>query len=121
MPHKEQHNTIRTVRVMADYCSSGLWDADGVSMSLDDVPMSAGLKSRLTDWCAAYDTMVDDAMSKESVMDWVEDFSKQGLLIAKALKAEQPSWKVMYFDEAALTKHLDEGGHSDRAVIEYPV
>lgn len=88
------------VTVMADALASGLWDSNGVNVDISFIPMSAGLVARLSAWSADYDTHAftfDEPVSN----DWLQAFVAEGLSIAKALKAENPSWKIIYFDEAA--------------------
>ena len=47
----------------------------------------------------------------------VESFSRAGLAIANAVKAELPDWQVIYFDAAAVERHRE----SSRELFEYEV
>lgn len=81
---------------MADYCSSGVWDEDGVNIDIDSLPIHFWLKTMITEWQAKFDREA----SNESTFD-VQTFSKQGYALAVKLKQNLPDWKVMYFDEGA--------------------
>jgi len=41
----------------------------------------------------------------------IDGFSREGLAIARAAKAELPDWTIVYFDEAAMRRHMDGPRH----------
>ena len=82
------------VRLMADFCSSAVWDENGTNIDIDDVPMHFWLKSMITQWQAWYDREGFD----EDTFD-VKTFSKHGYALAVKLKQNLPDWTVIYFDE----------------------
>lgn len=84
------------VRLMADYCSSGVWDEDGVNVSLNSLPIHFWLKTMITEWQAKYDREAFDNDKFD-----VETFAKHGYALAVKLKQNLPDWTVMYYDEAA--------------------
>jgi hypothetical protein len=90
------------VCLMADFCSSGVWNEDGVSMCISEVPMHFWLKQMIDDWQAWYDR---EAGSTD--FD-VTTFSKHGYALAVKLKQNLPDWTVVYFDEAAFLRDLAE-------------
>lgn len=79
------------VRVMADYCTDGVWQKDGAAASADELPISQPLRHRLRAWQSRYD---GDEPPQEP------EFSADGLMIAKDIKTELPDWTIIYFDEA---------------------
>lgn len=83
------------VRLMADFCSSAVWDENGTNIDIDDVPMHYWLKSMITQWQAWYDREGDT-----QDFDY-KTFSKHGFALAYKLKQNLPDWTVVYFDEAA--------------------
>lgn len=85
----------RWVRIMADYCSEGVWDSEGCGCSVDDLPLSDGLRAAIR-----------------------AEFSAHGLALARQVKAELPDWTVIYFDEEQAAK---AGWGGDRSAFEYEV
>ena len=83
------------VRLMADYCSSGVWDENGTNIDIDDLPAHFWLKQMISAWQAIY-----DVHSLNEDFD-VKTFSEQGYALAVKLKQSLPDWTVEYFDEAA--------------------
>ena len=83
------------VRLMADHCSSGVWDKDGCNIDLDSLPIHQWLKSMIIDWQRVF-----DREALEDSFD-VDTFSKNGYALAVKLKQNLPDWEVVYFDEAA--------------------
>ncbi len=92
------------VKVMCDYLSTGVWDKNDRSMSVDDLPITFWLKQMLKDWQVMYDTqdIVEQVINGEytvvSHLDIV-DFSKIGYAIAVKIKQQLPDYEVFYFDE----------------------
>lgn len=92
------------VRLMADHCSSGVWDKDGVNIDIDSLPIHFWLKTMINEWQAKYDHECNDWMDEEEAAKCPFDyktFSKHGYALAVKLKQNLPDWTVMYFDEAA--------------------
>ena len=86
----------RFVKLMPDFCSEGVWNREGVHMSLDELPIHYWLKCMIREWIAEYDrgysAMDDDTFDMEKV-------AKHGYALAVKLKQNLPDWTVMYFDE----------------------
>lgn len=82
------------VKLMADYCSSGVWDENGTNVDIDTIPMHYWLKSLIEQWQAWYDR---EGM-EEDKFD-VKAFTKQGFALAMKLKQNLPDWEVWYFSE----------------------
>jgi len=90
------------VRLMADYCSSGLWDESGMMIDDDTLPLSAALKARINSWVRWYDATARPEEILNPSFDLTQ-FVPAGLKIAKAIKKELPIGStVMYFNEATL-------------------
>jgi hypothetical protein len=108
----------RWVKVMAEYSSCGLWDSNGVHSDEAELPVSEALKARLRKWCDWYERNDDYLPEPRTQFDY-EAFAAEGLLIAKAIKAELPDWTVTYFDESKLMKALEgKRKHQDGYVQE---
>ena len=107
---------MKWVRVMADYCSDGLWDHEGTMMGRDSLPISTQLKTRHEQWCLWY-----EKNTKNVPFDYSE-FSKEGREISHAIKTELPDWTVIYFDEGALDQCIDDDiGINAREKYEYEI
>lgn len=99
------------VKVMCDYLSTGVWDKNGRSMSVGNLPITFWLKQMIEEWQVMYDTqdIVEQVINGEyicvSYLDIVE-FSKIGYAIAVKIKQQLPDYEVFYYDE-------HESFHSD--------
>lgn len=90
------------VRLMADFCSSGVWSEDGANMCISKVPMHFWLKQMINDWQAWYDREADSDNFD------VSTFSKHGYALAVKLKQNLPDWTVIFFDEAISARDWDD-------------
>lgn len=100
-PDEDIWNTLvshRWVRVMCDFCADGVWNIRGASCPVEDLPVPAALRARITNWQKRYDEECDPP--ENPIGFDVEDFNAEGLMIARAVKAELPDWTVIYHDEA---------------------
>ncbi len=87
----------RSVRILCDIGSEGIWDREGVPRDLEFFPIAEVLKARIMAWQAWYEQ--DDPHENPPVqIDW-EAFSEEGRQIARAIKQTLPDWTVIYFDE----------------------
>lgn len=107
----------RWVRIMADYCSDGVWDSEGCGCTVDDFPLSDGLRAAIRAWAEWYDRDCDDGMPDPRPFPRAE-FSAHGLALAHQVKAELPDWTVIYFDEEQAAK---AGWGGDRSAFEYEI
>lgn len=108
------------VRVMCDFSAEGLWRRDGAGIAMDELPISREIKQRLLEWQDWFERDYENYLppsQRKSGFDVVA-FSKDGLEIAKAIKAELPDWIVVYFDEE---KTSSESRNADRSRFEYEV
>lgn len=72
------------------------------------------LIERIRAWQARYDRDENDWGLFEGD---IQNFSRAGLEIARAVKTELSGWTVIYFDEAALDLHPD----GPRELFEYEI
>lgn len=89
-------------------------------MARDDLPISLALSIRHEVWCEWYDLQCEDYLPLEERTKHFDSkaFAAEGLLIAKAIKAELPDWTVVYFDESRVDRDAYE---QDRSEFEYEV
>jgi hypothetical protein len=92
----------QNLRLMADYGTAGVWDHDGAPLDPARLPLSSKLRARLARWCARFQ------QSFETEID-LEAFAAEGRAIARAVKAELPTWSIVYFDEAAAARAKYQG------------
>jgi hypothetical protein len=92
----------RNLHLMADYGSAGVWDHDGAPLDPARLPLSPKLRTRLARWCARFQK------SFEAEID-LNAFAAEGRAIARAVKAELPTWSIVYFDEAAAPRAKYQG------------
>jgi len=87
-------NTVRSIKVMADYGCFPLWEASpGLIGNIDPetLPISAPLKSRLLRWSHDYDSTlnVDDPLNSGfRSPEEQASFDKDGANLAEALRKE---------------------------------
>lgn len=90
------------VRLMSDYCSSGLW-AEGGMIEYSSLNLSENLSKRIYDWVGTYEGWLDwsyPGNSPEPPLEEQEDFDKEGIKIWKQLIAELgDDYEVVYFGE----------------------
>lgn len=110
--YDDTRDPTKWVRVMGDYCSSGIWHREGYEMDPDDLPIPDKIKARLDDWAARYFCI--DSWREGDADNFAriqEDdrvlrlYSDEGLAIARAIKATLPEWTVVYFDEDLSWRH----------------
>ena len=92
----------QNLRLMADYGTAGVWDHDGAPLDPARLPLSPKLRARLARWCVRFQR------SFETEID-LEAFAAEGRAIARAVKAELPTWSIVYFDEAAAARARYQG------------
>ena len=82
------------VKLMADYCSSGVWGIGGDNIDIDSVPIPFWLKTMITEWVAHYDRHGMDSDFDDGT------FTKMGFAIAHKMKQNLPDeWTVVYYRE----------------------
>ena len=101
------------VRIMAEYCSEGVWDSDGCAGTVDELPLPPDLQADIRAWAFWY-----DRDSLDNPIFPVAEFATQGLALARRVKAELSAWIVVYFDEEKFAA-APEG--ADRIVFEYEI
>lgn len=109
------------LRVMADYCSTGLWNKLGSNVDVEDYDLSDETKLALAIWCRWYEHNDDYKPDKDRKLPLfdLKSFSQQGLVVAKLIKRDLPDYEIVYFDEYALS--IMDSGVDHRLLYEYPV
>ena len=84
------------VRVMPDYCSTGLWSRDGASSEIENAQLDAHTLEKLKAWNALYENTASLSHLSKSEQDRI--FLK-GLEVAQLIKAQHPSWQVVFYSD----------------------
>lgn len=88
------------VKVMADYCSSGLWNINGAHVEQDAYDLSPEILARLNKWNDWYETNDSWMCDNEDRRPFdTRMFALEGEQIARHIKAAHPDWTVWYFNE----------------------
>jgi hypothetical protein len=101
------------VRVMCDYCAGGLWAKSGGAVWPIDLPVTNELRARVAKWQEWFEKFRPEISFRDEPEG--DAFVAEGLAIAKAIKAELPSWTVIYFDES----RIKGGGSAGQPREEY--
>jgi hypothetical protein len=90
------------VRVMLDYCSSGLWDKEGCNVDVSNATDDLLLIERIAQWQATFENRsVDHVLTpKEHTQQQLD-----GLAIAHALRVAHPTWTIVLYDGDGFFKH----------------
>lgn len=89
----------KEIKVMFDYCSTGLWSDQG-SLDWDMVAMSDATKDLIKKFQYGLDSMripYEDDFSEEEERE-SDSYMDSGLKGAIALKKELPDWKIMFYN-----------------------
>jgi hypothetical protein len=99
-------DTPEYLKVMADYCSTGLWDEDGINVEVENFKLSPLTIRTLKDWCNLYEENDDylDPLDRRFPPFDLKSFSEQGLIVAKMIKRDLPDYMIIYFDDYALSR-----------------
>ena len=89
---------------MADYGTAGFWDHDGDPLDPARLPLSPKLRARLARWSARFEKSFEDEIDLDA-------FAAEGRAIARAVKAELPTWSIVYFDERDAAPDGYRGAH----------
>ena len=93
-------NTKKYLKVMADYCSTGLWNEEGFNVEISNHHLSLKSRTLLEAWCNLYETN-DDYLPEEEQSGSFDmgSFCKKGFLVASLIKRDLPDYKIVYFNE----------------------
>lgn len=95
------YEDVTYVLVMAEFCSSGLWNEQNANTDESGYGLSEEILKRLDAWQGWYDrdnkSYACDAVGEDTFP--YEAFAKEGEMIARHIKAANPTWTVMYFNE----------------------
>jgi len=93
----------RWIRVFVHDQGYGVWDSDNNPIDPDVLPISADLETVLGEWMGQYWNRREPMTTAQ-----LEEFSQKGLIVARALKTELPTWTIIYYDDAAAARHEDD-------------
>ena len=98
---------LNSIKVMADYCSSGLWSYDsGVMIEPTDLGLSESTIAELKSWVSYFNTnAATDVTQDDDIFD-VKTFTERGRRIATLIKEELPNTVVYYFNESQLEQDI---------------
>lgn len=83
------------VRIMPDWCSSGIWDKNGGNCDESELPVTQELIDRITAWQKRFDSQeVYLPPTIESEQE-AEDIQIENLLIAIEVAKQLPDWTVV--------------------------
>lgn len=90
----------RYIKLMADYCSDGVWNDRGSMMDRDSLPISQALKDAISAWCGLYENseFYLSPHERHAVFD-VGTFNACGENLAALLRLELPDWTIEYRPE----------------------
>lgn len=92
------------LKVMPDYCASGIWSEAGM-VDLNDLPISDGLKWRFHTWQRIFDNLdshvtgVEVGSYTEKVLVWI---GLQAIKLAVQLKKELPTFIIVVRNDNGL-------------------
>jgi hypothetical protein len=86
---------------MADFSSTGLWDAYGIMLEFDSINMSPELHKEVLDWIRFYDIVCHTRPNYSFIGDKAEILNSRGLVLAKKIKALNMDAVVAYRGETA--------------------
>jgi len=112
---------IKKIKIMGDYCSSGLWDYEtGIMIEIEDLNINDRLKKRIQKWSYNWTSIyysyidIDDINKKTNKYikyqqlniehKYLNELKKEQYLISKMLK-QQLDIKICVFDENIFTKY----------------
>ena len=101
-PSSDFRPNNKFLKVMADYSSTGLWDQDGINVSLDNYNLSESTRLALDLWVNWYEENDDWKSESERKGFGLIKFSELGLRVAQAIKKDLPDFEIVYFDEFVL-------------------
>lgn len=113
--HKKNFADQKYVRVMCDYCATGIWAKNGGSEEVDNLPVNAEVIARLDKWQAVYD--LQDCFI-EQTSKWDLDFMQEGLSIACEIKRQLPDWTVMFYNENNHFPYFEDDGRRNIEVTD---
>jgi len=88
------------IKVMADFCSSGLWNLKNYHMvDYDELGIPEELQKEIEDWIEFYDSEATERPSYCVRDEKAEELHKKGRTLARKIKALFPNRRVEYWAE----------------------
>jgi hypothetical protein len=115
MTDERRPDRAKHAYIDAERGEEGMWTAEGLLLPFasDSLPIASELAGRLMDWQYRYSQEPDETF------DWA-DFSREGLALAREIKAQLPDWTIVYWDHHK--SHIArEQGIEDKSYYEYEI
>jgi hypothetical protein len=87
------------VKVMCDYCADGIWDKNGASCAIEELPVTTDLHDRIMKWQKMHDRTDCFNENAPENIPWNTTGMQEGLKIATEIKRQLPDWTVILFNE----------------------
>ena len=120
----------RWIQLSPAFSNDGLRGKDGEAIAPAALPISDELRERMTAWCVRlFDVLADETTTgmartpagRERAWTLIDALDKDGLNVARALKAELPDWTVYYYDAATVAaEHFGRPAAEFGVLIENP-
>jgi len=102
-------NKFKTIVVMPDFCSSGLWNGkDGIMIDYEELNLSKQLIKDFSNWI---NYLYDKGYKKDYSglrNNWVATVYEEGFRLAKELKKLFPDIKIIYKSEHTNLNFVEE-------------
>lgn len=92
----EKSSKRAVYRVFPEYGSSPVWDDEG-EVDLEDLPLSEGLRSRLTEWRASWERLFPSEYARHPSPEEAK-WRKEGAELSAQLEAELGSGSVVLYE-----------------------
>jgi hypothetical protein len=86
---------FKWVRIMPDWCSSGIWDRNSGNCDESELPVTPELISRIQEWQKRWDSQevyLAPTLESEEEAEWI---ITENLLIAIEVAKQLPDWTVV--------------------------
>jgi hypothetical protein len=85
------------ITLMADYCSSGIWNARGLMLDMEDLPITKDLQMEIYRWCMAYEpSQFYLAHEDRARLFDIQSFNQWGDKILDQLRRQLPKWIIVH-------------------------
>lgn len=93
-------NKVQIIKVMFDFCSSGIWNLkNGVMIDYDEINISKELEKNFETWIDETDTEHTDRETYFVKQNSEDIVNNRGRELARRLKREKPEFTIYYVPE----------------------
>lgn len=96
------------VRIMPDWCSSGIWDKNGANCDESELPVTSELIERIKAWQLRFDKQdiyLEPTVESE---EEAENIAVENLLIAIEVAKQLPDWTVVVHNGGTFDLEQDQ-------------